>query len=425
MGLLERLSGGKPKLDIETFTEGFMPSLTEMLLFEMFKKFGLADTASKEEVFIAEMFTIIHPVDISLSRHPRRKDILLYLHNKAIARAQIYLPKLNISSFEKKIQDRFIEYKKITLGIMLREEKQDFFKLSSAMAGHISKEQVPVGLNVALAIFLGGSLSETIKLVRNTLEKFDIEFDDMVEKKGWFRWWMIVLVVILIKGLVMEKQKPGPVPAASNVSVPEKSVIFGKEKAKSAKHFEEFAAGLDAEPEESSPKYEFWTQYGKLLIDVDALRSSIMEAGLRLHKEDAAGGATEDTVKECQALTEKASHLLERAQGDKKLPVDMVKSLRLPRDIETMWTVSQDELTAALRSIREYARMIAEMAAASRGKDIDTWNRCLAKTNILAYQGALELKQAIEKKSEFDKRFRVHVKSEFGYDPGLSKTRAR
>jgi hypothetical protein len=76
-----------------------------------------------------------------------------------------------------------------------------------------------------------------------------------------------------------------------------------------------------------------------------------------------------------------------------------------------------DGLTESLQFFGQYATAMEKMAKASQEGDIDTWNKLIGETNVLAYKGPNRAGQALEVLDDFHTEFRKHIQKNFGFDP--------
>jgi hypothetical protein len=165
------------------------------------------------------------------------------------------------------------------------------------------------------------------------------------------------------------------------------------------------------------PKHPFWDEHGILLRDTTALRDAIFRAGQRLMEEDKLGAVTADTEREIQALTREAERLKEVSKGQRELPPDIVETAKVTSPLRAAWTKGMDGLTESLQFFGQYATAMEKMAKASQEGDIDTWNKLIGETNVLAYKGPNRAGQALEVLDDFHTEFRKHIQKNFGFDP--------
>jgi len=169
--------------------------------------------------------------------------------------------------------------------------------------------------------------------------------------------------------------------------------------------------------EDVLPKHPFWNDHGILLRDTMALRDAIFRTGQRLMEEDKSGAVTVDTEREIQALAKEAERLKGVSKGQRELPADIVESAKVPSSLRAAWTKGIDGLTESLQLFGQYATAMEKMAKASQRGDIDTWNRFIGETNVLAFKGPNKAAQAIEVLDDFHTGFREHIRKTFGFDP--------
>jgi len=263
-------------------------------------------------------------------------------------------------------------------GLLLQKNKNALFQLSDAAMKHIMQSEDSshnVGALVALSGYAGGAATSNMKFAREIAEKYD--FEEIVSdvspkgKRGFFRWWMVaVLLIVIWHGVNRHKSTPTVMLGTTNSSM------------------ESGSSNIVASSE--ADKYGLWTRHVKLLEDVYGVRKSILELGARLYKEDASGGASEELIKDAENLTREMLALIQRVKEDKVLPAEMIKALRLPQDIGSQWESSQNDLVMALSVVNEYVAELTKMAIASRKQDVNAWNQCIKRTNVYNRRGKLD-----------------------------------
>ena len=169
--------------------------------------------------------------------------------------------------------------------------------------------------------------------------------------------------------------------------------------------------------EDVFPKHPFWNEHGMLLRDTMALRDAIFRAGQRLMEEDKSGTVTADTEREIHALIREAKRLEEVSKGQRELPPDIVETAKVTPSLRAAWTKGMAGITESLQLFGQYATAMEKMAEASQEGDIDTWNKLIGETNVLAFKGPNVAGQAIEVLDDFHTEFRKHIQKNFGFDP--------